>query len=236
MEFGYEPTVTITPREIEDLFVTDPELSPAQESILWNTYLDKSDAIRFEKVRRYEGMFTAFENIKRWSTIPPSSEYFQQFVRSSMDMCRILGTDVNPNQAMEMYLHSFIVILETQVAFSEKYTDIENILSRKRFAYALEIRSANNTDIPFEERFTLDDVQDYLNSLITAIASFNRSLSRFNVIKGEKAGLEDMASKCVVQGCDMIIACYDRIKIKHAIEIAHYQGLCDALGVVILTN
>lgn len=225
MELGHLPKETITPQKIQALFSTNPNLTSEVERIQWIRYLNKYESICAERVRRFDSMFTAFENIRRWGNTPLLSEFYQHYVMSSMYMFRILGIDVNENYAMEMYLNSFLVILNTQIAFSEEYMEIEYILRRKKLAYGLEIRSVNNTDIPIYERFTRDDVQDCLNSLILDNQIFYTSFLDFNEIKAEKAGLKDIASKCVVRACDMITGCYNRIKIKHTEEIRYYQRL-----------
>ena len=218
----YIPEYPINEELINSQFVEVPNITSREETVLWNKYLDVYEAVINEKNNRFNGVQIALQMIIRWVTMNKSSEYYTQtMLVLTKTMQSITGQLVSESDAYNQYMQNLVSILKQQIELYEKYFDAVNVLERAKFDYALKIRGANRRDLHQGERFTGQDVLNYLNSLNAVTHIYDKNIQDYS---NELATYS--SNQYVKQAIDIIVRSSENKKAKHFAEIAYYQNLC----------
>ncbi len=223
----YTPSYPITNELIESQFIEVPNITNHQETANWNKYLDVYEAVAKEKFARYNGVQIALKMIIRWVTMNKSTQDYKSVISTLRITMQSLGSsEVSESEVYDKYMESLVDIFKGQIKLYEKYFDALNILDRKRFQYALRFRGMDRYDLHFGERFSGQDVLNYLNSMISTTHAFDKS------IREMRAGTSAHASnQFVQQAIEIFITSAQNNKAKHVQEITYYKNLCTNLGV-----
>ncbi len=218
----YTPKYPITTELINSQFVEIPNISPRDETIIWNKYLDVYEAVINEKNNRFNGVQIALQMIIRWVTMNKSSEYYiQTMLVLTATMQGISGQRVSESDAYNQYMQNLVSILKQQIELYELYFDAVNVLERAKFDYALKIRGTNRHDLHQGERFTGEDVLNYMNSLMATTHAYDKNIRDYS---NELSTYS--SNQYVKQALEIIVRSSENKKAKHFEEIAYYQNLC----------
>ena len=173
----FVPKIPIDDKLINEQFVEVSNLKPKIENIQWNKYMEVYESIYDDKINIFNKMYNTFDEIIRWIQIDKSSqEYKELIVILSVALNSLKPTEISEEDVFKEFINKLVNNLEDHIFICEQYFNAVNTLERKKFNYALKFGDCERDDLDEDERYSSQDVLDYLDSLNTSKYSYDYDL------------------------------------------------------------
>ncbi len=210
---------------IEEQFKEIPGLSLEDEIKLWTKYDSMVDKIGKEKLRIFKELemdvLGIWEGVRAESN--KSTDLYTMNVMLQRMQCAERG--ISDDQLYSRYLQMKINDLKKVVERYETCFKAFFNINRKRYNYGLKVFGSHRTDIPVDQRFTPETINNFKETLIKTTEIYEKNVRRMRI------NLSSTISHPIIrQLLDLWIRTFEKQKRINFDEIQYYEQLYQSIS------